>query len=166
MPTQPTPTTWQMAPPAEPPAQPQQANQQANPMAGHVKAIAIIDFVFAGLTFLAALGVIFAFGVAGSAVKYSEQYGTPGFVANMLGAMAFVIGAIFIAVGVLYLLAGLRLLAFKRSGKGLGIAAAVVQVIVGLPTAMGGIGLIPLGAGIYGLIILTRQDTDRLLVNP
>jgi hypothetical protein len=150
--------------PLSPPAQP---TTTTNAMAGHVKAIAILDLVFAGLTFLAALFVIFVLGIAGSAVKYSEQYGAPEFVANMLGAMAFIFGALFIAIGVLYLLAGLRLLAFKRSGKALGVAAAVVQVIVGLPTVFGGgVGLLPLGAGIYGLIILTRQDTDRLLVNP
>ncbi len=138
-----------------------------NSMGGHVKAIAIIDLVFAALTFLAALGVIFAFGVGAAAVGSAEQYGAPGWVANMLGAMAFVLGAIFAGIAVLYLLAGLRLLSFKRSGKGLGIAAAVVQIVVGLPTLFGGgIGLIPLGAGIYAIIILTRQDTDRLLVNP
>lgn len=136
-------------------------------MAGHVKAIAIIDLVFAGLTFLVALGVVFAFGVGASAVEWSEQYGTPDFVASMLSAMAFIFGAIFVAVGVLYLLAGLRLLAFRRSGKGLGVAAAIVQILVGLPTLFGaGLGLIPLGAGIYGLVILLRSDTDRLLANP
>lgn len=139
----------------------------ANRMAGHVKAIAVIDLVFAGLTFLAALGVIFAFGVGAAAVGSSEQYGAPEWVADMLSAMAFFLGALLIGVAVLYLMAGLRLLSFRRSGKGLGVASAVVQIIVGLPTLFGaGIGLIPLGAGIYELIILTRPDTDRLLVNP
>ena len=143
------------------------ASTTTNSMAGHVKAIAIIDLVFAGLTFLAALGIIFAFGVAGSAVKYSEQYGTPDFVANMLGAMAFIFGAVAIGVGVVYLLAGLRLLSFRRSGKGLGVAAAILQIVFGLLTVMGaGFGIIPLGAGIYGLVILLRKDTDQLLVNP
>ena len=85
----------------------------------------------------------------------------------MLSAMAFIFGAIFVAVAVLYLLAGLRLLSFRRSGKGLGVASAIVQVVVGLPTLFGGgIGLIPLGAGIYGLVILLRSDTDQLLANP
>lgn len=154
-----------MAP--EPTPAPAQPASTSNSMGGHVKAVAIIDLVFAALTFLAALGIIFAFGVAGSAVKYSEQYGTPDFVADMLGAMAFVLGAISIGIAVVYLLAGLRLLSFRRSGKGLGIAAAVIQLVVGLFTVMGaGMGLIPLAAGIYGMVILTRQDTDRLLVNP
>lgn len=160
MATQPAPAAWTEAPPAQP-------TTASHPMAGHVKAIAIIDLVFSGLTFLAALGVIFAFGIGASAVDWSERYGTPGFVADLLSALAFLFGALFVAVAVLYLMAGLRLLAFRRSGKGLGIAAAVVQVLVGLPTLFGGgVGLLPLGAGIYGLVILLRGDTDRLLANP
>jgi hypothetical protein len=146
------------------PMQPQTAT--ANPMAGHVKAVAIIDMVFAALTFLVALAIIFAFGVGAAAVGSAQQYGAPAWVANMLGAMAFVLGAISIGIGILYLLAGLRLMSFRRSGKGLGVAAAVVQIVIGLPTLFGGgVGIIPLGAGIYGLVILTRNDTDRLLTN-
>jgi hypothetical protein len=156
---QPAPQAWSQAPPAP--------TEQSNPMAGHVKAVAVIDLVFAGLTFIAALGVIFAFGVGAAAVNSGEAYGAPEWVADMLSAMAFVLGAIFAAIGVLYLLAGLRLLAFRRSGKALGVASAVVQLIVGVLTVMGGgLGLIPLAAGIYALVILTRSDTDRLLVNP
>lgn len=154
-----------MAPDPNPtPAQP---TSTGNSMAPHVKAIAIIDLVFAGLTFLVALGVLFAFGFGAAAVDWSEQYGTPDFVADMLSAMAFVLTVVFVAVGVLYLMAGLRLLSFRRSSKGLGIASAVVQILVGLPTLFGGgIGIIPLAGGIYGLVILLRSDTDRLLANP
>ena len=60
-----------MAP--EPTPTPAQPTATSHPMAGHVKAIAIIDLVFAAVTFLAALGVIFAFGVGASAVEWSEQ---------------------------------------------------------------------------------------------
>ncbi|HUR26384.1 MAG TPA: hypothetical protein VM327_10270 [Candidatus Thermoplasmatota archaeon] len=157
MTTQPTPTAWQTAPPA---------TQHANPMAGHVKAIAVINLVYAGLTFLVALGIIFALGVAGSAVDWSEQYGTPSFVANMLGALAFVLGALSIGIAVVYLLAGLRLLSLRRAGKGLGVFSAILQIVVGLFTVLGGFGIIPLGTGIYSLVILLRGETDQLLAHP
>ncbi|MFA5942888.1 MAG: hypothetical protein WC876_00285 [Candidatus Thermoplasmatota archaeon] len=163
MTTQPTPTSWQTT---SPPGTTPLATQQTNPMAGHVKAIAVINLVYAGLTFLSALGVIFAFGIGATAVDASEQYGAPSWVANMLGAMAFIFGAIFVAVAVLYLMAGLRLMSFRRSGKGLGIFSAVMQLIVGLFTVMGGIGIIPLGTGVYSLVILMRSDTDQLLASP
>lgn len=161
MTTQPTPTSWQTTPGTTP-----LATQQTNRMAGHVKAIAVINLVYAGLTFLSALGVVFAFGIGATAVDASEQYGAPGWVANMLGAMAFIFGAIFVAVAVLYFMAGLRLMSFRRSGKTLGIFSAVMQLIVGLFTVMGGIGIIPLGTGIYSMVILMRNDTDQLFANP
>jgi hypothetical protein len=88
-------------------------------------------------------------------------------VADMLASMAFVLGGLSLAVAALYIFAGVRLLGLQRSGKGLGIGAAVVQIILSLPLVFGGgIGLIGLGAGIYGLVILNRKETDALLVNP
>lgn len=153
-----------MAPETTPTSSPTAA--ATNSMAGHVKAVAIIDLVFGVLTALAAFGVIFAFGVGSAAVDANERYGAPDWVADMLATMAFVFGALFAAVAVLYIVAGIRLMSFRRSGKGLGIASAVVQIVVGLPTLFGaGVGIVPLAAGIYALVILTRDDTDRLLVN-
>lgn len=154
---------WQQVPQATPtPVPPPQPS--SNRMAGHVKAVAIINLVFAGFTALAALGVVFAFGIGSAAVGANEEYGAPRWVADMLASMALVLGLVFAAVAALYALAGFRLLSFKRSGKGLGIAASVVQVIVGLPTLFGaGLGLLIIGAGVYGLVILTRPDTEALL---
>jgi hypothetical protein len=166
------PQAWP-SPPAAPqglsPAPPGTAGQpaQGHPMAGHVKAVAIIDLVFAGITALVSLFLIFGLGVGMAAVDSTERYGTPGWVAGMLGALALIFGIVGAGVALVYALAGLRLLAWRRSGKGLGIAAAVIQVVVGLPTIFGaGVGLLILGAGIYGLVILLSAKTDALLVNP
>src|SRR5687767_3666878 len=137
------------------------AAHQHNPMAPHVKAVAILDLALGGLTALLGIAVVFAFGVGRAAVDDSERYGTPPWVADMLASMAVMMGVICLLVAVLYILAGLKLLNRQRSGRGLGIFAAVLQVVFSLPLVLAaGIGLLGLGAGVYGLIILSRSDTE------
>ena len=141
--------------------------QQDNPMAPHVKVVAILDLALGGLTALMGVAMVFAFGVGRAAVDDSERYGTPAWVADMMASMAIIMGVICLLVAVLYILAGLKLLNRQRAGRGLGIFAAVLQVVFSIPMVFAaGIGLLGLGAGIYGLVILSRADTERLLVEP
>jgi hypothetical protein len=134
-------------------------------MAGQVKAIAVVDIAIGALDALVAIAAIFVFSVGSAVLRANEQNGVPHWLAasaTALGVLAFVL---FGLAALVNLLAGLRLLAFRRSGKGLGIAAAVLQILGGLPMVFGGgVGLIGIGAGVWGLVVLTRPDTDRLLV--
>jgi hypothetical protein len=131
----------------------QQAPMQAeNPMAIHVKVIAILFLVFGGFAAIGALLVLGSFLVGAGIFAEGDAGGFAGFLAA-LGIFLFVVVAAF---AVLYLVAGMLLLKHRRSGKGWGIAAAVPSLLS-----------FPIGTavGVYALVILTRPDTERLLVN-
>ena len=154
------PTSWQMAPPDA------ATTTGENPMAGQVKAIAVIDMVFGALDALVALAGLLFMSIGAAALRANEQNGVPHWVTASAGAIGVFMFLVFGGIAVVNFLAGSKLLGFRRSGKGLGIAAAVLQVVGGLPFIFaGGLGLVGLGIGIWGLVALTRPDTDRLLVN-
>jgi hypothetical protein len=136
-----------------------------NPADGHIKVVAILNFIFGGLAALTGLAIMMAFGIGSAAVGANQDYGAPAWVANMLASMAFIFGILFACAALIHILAGAHQLNHKRSGKTLGIFAAVLLLIVNIPLSFGGIGLIGLAAAIYMLVILSRQETDQILVN-
>lgn len=135
-------------------------------IAGHVKAVAILDLVVAALSAMTALALVLGLGIGATAVRNSVEDDAPQWVADMLVALAIVFGLLFAAGAALHAAAGLRLLDRRRSGKGLGIAAAVLLLVVSIPLSFGGIGLLGLAAAIYMLVILAREDTSAWLVQP
>lgn len=138
-----------MAPP------PQQQPTGPNPMATHVKVIAVLEIVFGALAAIGALFVLFIFTVGSAAINDSESQGTPEWVAGAAASLGFLIAALLAAIAVISILGGLKLLAHKRSGKVLTFIAAGLALLN-----------FPFGTafGIYAIVILTRPDTDRLLV--
>lgn len=129
-----------------PPAYPVQ-----NRMEGHVKAVAIINIVFAVLGFLAALLLLFAFGIASAVTGAS---GAPGWVPSFLGGLGMALVLIPLAYAVLCLMAGLKLMARKQVGKTLAIITSILSLFS-----------FPIGTaiGVYALWVLFQKETDQLL---
>lgn len=142
------PTAWQMSPPATAPA----TTTGDNPMAVHLKVISILEIVMGVFWALAAVVLLFAFSIGTAATKAG---GAPSFVPHLIATLGLFFVAIIGAVAVLALVGGIKLLNRKRSGKTLTFIVAVLSLIS-----------FPIGTafGVYTIIILTRQDTDRLLV--
>ena len=127
---------------------------QDNPMMVHVRVVAIIELVWGGLLAVGGL-VVLAMVIMASAL--SNGAGAPGFVPGIIasfGLLFVVILGVLAAVG---LLGGMRLLKLRRSGRTFSYACAALSLLS-----------FPLGTafGIYAFIILTKPQTDQLLVNP
>lgn len=122
-------------------------------MAIHVKVVAIVYLVLGAFAAIGAFVVLVAFVTGAGLFADSGAGGIAGLIAG-LGVFFFVIVAAF---AVLYIVAGVFLLKRRRAGKGWGIAAAVASLFS-----------FPIGTalGVYALVILTRPDTDRLLISP
>ncbi|HUR63956.1 MAG TPA: hypothetical protein VM241_05700 [Candidatus Thermoplasmatota archaeon] len=138
---------------SQPPPTWANASAPRNPMEAHVKAIAVLDIVFGCLAAVVALIFLALFGIGTAATGASgAPRWLPGFLAG-LGVVFAVFVGLFAA---LFLVAGFQLLHRRRSGKVMGIVAACFQLIS-----------FPLGTalGIYALVILTRPETEHLLVN-
>lgn len=152
MATQPA-QTWQplSAPQPDAPAPP--TNPANNPMATHVKIISILEIVWGVLAAILAIVFLFAFGIGSAATKAG---GAPSFVTGMLAGMGMFLGILAAGLAVLAIVGGVKLLNHKRSGKTLTFIVAVISLIS-----------FPFGTafGVYSLIILTREDTNRLLVD-
>jgi hypothetical protein len=135
-----------------PPA-PSQAPTGPNPMETHVKVIGILDIVFGCLAALGALVLLLIFGI-GSAVTGANK--TPAWLPGFLAGLGIVFSVFAALFAVLFILAGTKLVGHRRSGKVWGIVAACVQLLS-----------FPLGTalGIYALVILTKRETEQLLVN-
>jgi len=144
------PTAWPVGgPPAE-----AAASLAPNPMATHVKVVAILEIVWGGLLAAVALGLLITYPALRAAAKDGAPHGVLLDVAASGGlALIIVLAAV---VALLYLLGGILLLKRKRSGKALTFIGAVLS----LPD-------FPFGTayGVYALVILTRPDTGRLLVD-
>lgn len=150
MATQPAPhpaTTWQMNPP------PAGMAAAENPMSTHLKVIAILEMVWGVLAALGALVFFFIFSIGTAATKAG---GAPGFVPGIIASFGLIFVVIAAGLAALALTGGIKLLNRKRSGKTLTFIVAVLSLIS-----------FPIGTafGVYTLIILTRPDTDRLLVD-
>ncbi|MCA1818555.1 MAG: hypothetical protein LC620_00630 [Halobacteriales archaeon] len=129
----------------------QSAPAPVNPMETHVKVIAIIDVVFGALAALGALVILAVFGAGAAATGATTHSGWAGFIAAFGVLIALFIG-LFAALG---LTAGILLLRRRRAGKGFGIAAAILQLFS-----------FPIGTalGVYALVILTKRETEQVLV--
>jgi hypothetical protein len=139
---------WQQPPPQA---------QTENPMAIHVKVIAILQLVWGIAVAVAALFVLFFFTVGSAAIDDSEQYGTPEWVAGAAASLGFLVAALLAGLAAVAILGSTRLLAHRRSGRVFTyISSALALLNFPIGTAF----------GIYAFVILTRPDTDRLLVDP
>lgn len=138
---------WQQTPP--------QAAAE-NPMAIHVKVIAILQLIWGIAVAIGAVFVLFAFTVGTAAISDSEQYGTPDWVAGAAASLGFLIAGILAGLAIVAILGSTRLFAHRRSGRVLTYISAGLSLLN-----------FPIGTafGIYAFVILTRPDTDRLLVN-
>lgn len=143
-----------------------QATPTDNPMAVHVKVVAILNLVLGGLLALMAIVMLFGLGVGTAAVMDAQQYGAPGWVADMMATLAVIFTVLFGGAALVSTVAAIQLLAGKRSAKGWGMAASVIHVLFGLiGTFTMMVGIIGLAAGIYGIVILLNQQTDQVLVH-
>jgi hypothetical protein len=125
-------------------------------MATHLKVIAVLEIVFGSLAAIGAVFVLFIFTVGSAAINDSEGQGTPEWVAGAAAGMGVLIGGILGIVAVIAIVGGVKLLAHKRSGKILTFVSAALALLN-----------IPFGTafGIYAIVILTRPETDSLLVD-
>lgn len=141
------PTAWQMSPP------PAGAAQGENPMAVHLKVVAILEIVWGALAALGAVIVLLIFSVANAATRAG---GAPAFVPHLLASLGILIAVVLGGLAALAIVGGSKLLHRKRSGKTITFVVAILSLLS-----------FPIGTayGVYALIILTRDDTDRLLVD-
>lgn len=133
--------TWLLIPQGPPPDP---------PAAAHVKVLAILDVVYGSFAVFGALALLLVFGLDAGATTARG----PGWVAALIGTFGALFILYFAVVATLALTASILLLRRRRAAKGWGIAAAVVQLLN-----------FPLGTalGVYGLVILSRAETARLL---
>jgi len=146
-PTQPT--AWQTgAPPGAMPT--------ANPMATHVKVVAVLEIVWGALAAIGALFLLFIGSVGAAILRSAQSDGAPGWLAGAAGGLFLILAVVVGALATLAILGGTKLMAHKRSGKAITFVVAILSLLS-----------FPIGTayGIYALIILTREDTDRLLVD-
>jgi hypothetical protein len=129
-------------------------------MEGQVKAVAILNLVSGILAAIAAVFVLFTFGVGTVATQSTTRDGTPGWVPGVVAGLGLIIGILFALIGATAIAAGIMLLQKKPAGKLWGIIASVLHIInlVFFPFSM--------AIGIYGLIVLVHRDTERLLAAP
>lgn len=135
--------TWQQA---QPPA--------ANPMAVHVRAIAILEIVWGFLVVFAGLVILLMVGLSSA---LTSGAGAPDFVPGIIASFGLLIVLPLAALAIVAILGGFRLLANRRSGRTLTYVSAALSLLS-----------FPIGTafGVYAFVILTRPDTDRLLVEP
>ena len=146
---------WQtpMSDPSGGPAPGAPGQPAQNPMLTHVKVVAILEIVWGVLAAIAAVFFLFAFGVA---TAVTGGAGAPSFVPGFLAGMGIFLGLLIGALAALAIVAGMKLLKHQRSGRMMTyIVAAISLVSFPIGTAF----------GVYAFIILTRPDTDRLLVD-
>jgi hypothetical protein len=152
MATQPAAQTWQTPPAAaSPPPAPEPVH---NPMATHLKVIAVLEIVWGVLAAVGALFILMAFSI-GAGVTGSV--GAPGFVPGLIATFGVFLVVLVGGLAALALVGGTRLLKLRRSGKVPTYITAALSLLS-----------FPIGTAfaVYAFIILTRPDTDRLLVNP
>jgi hypothetical protein len=128
--------------------------QDANPMAAHVRIIAILEIVWGFLVAFAGLAVLLLVALSSA---LTSGAGAPGFVPGIIASFGLLILIPLAALAVVALLGGFRLLARRRSGRTLTYVSAALSLLS-----------FPIGTafGVYAFVILTRPDTDRLLVEP
>ena len=139
-------------PTAPPPSQPAQ-----NPMATHVKVIAVLEIVWGALMAIGALLALFIF-TTGSALFQSaaEEEAEAQWLADASLGLGILIAVILGTLAVIGLLGGVKLLKHKRLGKTLTFVSAALALLN-----------FPVGTafGVYAFVILTRPETDQLLVD-
>lgn len=123
----------------------------ANRMAPHLKAIAVVNFVLAGLGLLACVVLFLVFSVASAATGAA---GVPPWVSRLVASVGLLLIVFPLAYAVLALMAGVKLNQHKRSGKTLAAITAVLSLFN-----------FPLGTafGVYALWALFQKETDALL---
>lgn len=123
-------------------------------MATHVKVIAALYFVFAGLCLLGALfsSVVLTIlaGVVSQSGEHDAQTG-----AAVLGVSAVMISTVLVLFAIPFIIAGWGLLKFRPWARIMGIVLGVLCLIH-----------IPFGTmlGIYALVILFKKETEALFV--
>lgn len=118
-------------------------------MIGHVRALAIVQIVYASLGLLFGLVVFMFFGGIAAIVGFNAPTDDSLVAVPILTGIGWLAASIVIALSLPRLLAGIGLLRFRQWGR---ILTFVVSIL----------GLIdfPLGTaiGIYGLWVLTHRD--------
>lgn len=129
-----------------------------NPMATHVKVVAVLNIIGGILAAIAAVFLLFVFGVGTVATQDTTDEGTPEWVPGVVASLGIILTILFAIVAIVCIAAGVMLLNRKRSGKTFGIIASILHII--------NIGGFPIstGIGIYGLVILLNKDTNQVLV--
>jgi hypothetical protein len=123
-------------------------------MASHVRALAIIQIVYAGLGLLVAFGILLFFSGIAAVVGLNAQ-GDELVAVPIVAAIGWITAGVITVLAVPRLVAGIGLFKLRPWGR---IVTLVVSVI--------GLFDFPVGTaiGIYGLWVLTHRDSEPLFV--
>lgn len=150
---QPMPTPPPGYPPNPPPGQP----QAENPMATHVKVVAILEIVWGALMAIGAVFALFVFTTGAALFQTaSEEAEEAEWLAGASLGLGLIIALVLGTLAAIALVGGVKLLNHKRLGKTLTFVSAALSLLN-----------FPVGTayGIYAIVILTRPETERLLVD-
>lgn len=142
------------------PPSPEDEPAGAHRLARRVRALAIADLAFGGV---AAVAAVLAFVTSANPAEPDPNSNLAeaffeGLASGLVTIFMLIYVILLVPVAALSLAAGVALLRRARQGRGLGLAAAVAQVVFGSLTLAIVVGLLPLGAGIYGLAVLGRRQ--------
>lgn len=140
-----------------PPASPPPGQPQAeNPIAVHVKVVAILEIVWGVLAAIGALGALFVFTTGAALFQTAaEEAQEAEWLAGASLGLGLLIAAVLGTLAAIAFVGGIKLLHHRRLGKTLTFVSAAVSLLN-----------FPVGTayGVYAFVILTRPDTERLLV--
>ncbi len=122
-------------------------------MTGHIRALAVLQIVYASMGLLLGVVVFMIFGGIAGIVSVSAPFDESLVAVPILAIIGSVAGSVLILLSLPRLLAGIGLLKLQGWGRILTIVVSVLGLI-DFP--------IGTGLGIYGLWVMTHSDTQAL----
>ncbi len=123
-------------------------------MTSHVRALAIIQIVYAGLGLLVAFAIVLFFGGIATVIGFNAT-GDEMVAVPIVAAIGWIAASVIALLALPRLIAGIGLLRFRPWGR---ILTLVVSIIGLLDFPVG------TGIGIYALWVLTHRDAEPLFV--
>ncbi len=126
-------------------------------MESHIKVLAILHIVFAGLGILAALIILVTMGGVAGFVAADHSDPDAARVAPFLGGLGVIISGFILVVSLPGLIGGIGLLKMAPWSRILLIVVSALELLnlAGFPLTT--------GLGIYGIWVLTRPEVERAL---
>jgi len=124
-------------------------------MESHIKILGILHVILGGLGVLAAIAILFLFGGLASLVGIADQTGESAIAIPILGGIGGFLAIVLLVFALPGLIGGIGLLSMAPWSRVFMIVISALHLIhVPFGTAL----------GIYGLWVLTRPETEALLV--